>query len=236
MSSEAPHPVEVVSEVGADRTSAYRRLATVALGEVEDLWGEDVVARPVRLLLPADAASFGELTGHAADVQDTPATTVGTGAEARVVVHPDAWDRLTPEGRQAVLTHELTHLAMQGDGPVPRWVGEGLAEYTAHRGTTLPLTEIAGSALDPVRAGTSPTTWPEPGAEGDRWRGYAMSWLACVFIAREHSEDQLVRLYHELERGSTLEEAVPEVLGVPEEQLRGEWREWLRDLVGGQPE
>ncbi len=232
---ESTDQVVVESRVGPARTSAYEEMAVLALAEVEGLWGSGAVARPVRLVLPADGAAFAGLTGHAEDESEVPASTVGSGPRARVVIHPDAWDRLSPAGRQAVLTHEVTHLAMQGDGPVPGWFGEGLAEYTAHRRSTLSPQETAGSALDAVRQGSLPTGWPgavpATGGTGGQWQGYATAWLACLYIAREYSEDDLVTLYRTVQDGRSWEQAVPAVLGVSDEELLTGWQHWLTDLV-----
>lgn len=238
--------VEVSGSAPDQRVQAYDDMAAVALQQVEDLWGEGSVSRPVEVLLPGTAAEFAELTGGAAASQQAPAVTVGSLAEAHIVVHPDSWDRLTPEGRQAVLTHEVTHLSQQGDGPVPPWLGEGLAEFTAHRGSTLPPTAIAGSALDGVRAGHLPTDWPDlsspgpdsPGQTGtgastdSAWGGYALSWLACVYIAEEWSTQDLLDLYAAVSAGTALPDAVPQVLGISEEQAIAGWGAWLRDLTG----
>lgn len=230
----------------------------VALDRVEDLWGPDSVARPVEVVLPGTAAGFAELTGGAPASQQAPAVTVGSLDEAHVVVHPDSWDRLTAEGRQAVLTHEVTHLSMQGDGGVPPWLGEGLAEYTAHRTSDLAPAVIAGSALDPVRAGQVPTHWPDLGsapepavpgptapestasgptppdsgqAAGDSsWRGYALAWLACLYLADTWSEEQLVELYEVVSAGTPLAEAVPQVFGVSEADALAGWGDWLTTL------
>lgn len=225
----------------AERLEAYEDMTGIALERVEELWGEDSVARPVEVVLPGTAAEFAELTGRAPASQEAPAVTVSSRDEAHVVVHPDSWDRLTAEGRQAVLTHEVTHLSMQEDGGVPSWLGEGLAEYTAHRDSGLPPAVIAGSALDPVRAGHVPTNWPElgsaaaapgpgPAPEDSSWGGYALAWLACLYLADTWSEEQLVELYEVVSGGGTLSDAVPEVLGVSEAEVLAGWGDWLTTL------
>lgn len=233
--------VDVSGGVPEGRIVAYQDMSRVALEQVEDLWGAEAVAGEVMVVLPGTAAEFAELTGGAPASQEAPAVTVGSGVDAHVVVHPDSWDRLTPEGRQAVLTHEVTHLAQQGDGPVPRWLGEGIAEYTAHRGSELPPETIAGSALDGVRDGAVLTEWPDLSTSdprtsdprtpaADAWGGYALSWLACVYIAQTWSEEQLMELYEEVSGGTALEEAIPQVLGVPEQEALTGWAQWLSTL------
>lgn len=233
--------VAVTGTVGADRIAAYEAMSEMALTEAVDLWGEGSVDLPVSVVLPASAEEFEELTGGASSSQDAPAVTVGTMAKAHVVVHPDSWDLLTAEGRQAVLTHEVTHLSMQGDGPVPPWLGEGLAEYTAHRTSALAPATIAGSALDRVRAGELPTTWPTlaGSVESARsrtniWGSYAMSWLACLYIADAWSEQDLVDLYEEVAGGTHVEDAIPAVLGVSEAEALSGWQAWLRAMVADQ--
>jgi hypothetical protein len=223
--------VRIEGDADPRRAEAYRQLTVEAVRRAGQLWGRGSVPVPVRLVLPRDAAGFAAATGLAA-TDDVPAAVVGQGSSARLVVHPDAWDRLTPEGRLAVLTHEVTHLVMQGDGPVPWWLGEGLAEYTAHRARPGPVVEITGSALDGVREGQLPEAWPEPAAEGDRWGSYAMAWLACRYLAQTYSERSLVELYRAVADGLPVEEAVVRVLGVPEAEVIAGWRAWLTSVAG----
>ncbi|MCK0114009.1 DUF4157 domain-containing protein [Ornithinimicrobium sp. F0845] len=212
-----------------ERIEAYHVMAEVALSQVEDLWGPDAVRWQVRVSLPATTAEFSELTGGAG--LQAPAVTVGSLAGAHIVVHPDSWDRLTPEGRQAVLTHEVTHLAQQGHGPVPAWLGEGMAEFTAHRHSQLHPTEIAGSALDDVRAGAVPRAWPDPAGGDTVWGGYALSWLACLYIAQTWSEDALLKFYEAVADATALSEAFPTVLDVSEAEALERWGAWLSDLA-----
>lgn len=222
--------IVVSGSVPEERVGAYEELTATALAQVEALWGPDAVQRPVEVLLPATPAEFAELTGGAAASQEAPAVTVGRMAEAHVVVHPDSWGRLTAAGRQAVLTHEVTHLAMQGDGAVPPWLGEGLAEYTAHRGSGLAPAQVAGSALDGVRAGQLPSDWPDLKGSESAWESYALSWLACLYLAQTWSEQALLDLYDEIAGGTPVGEALPAVLGVSEEEALAGWRTWLTTL------
>lgn len=230
--------VALTGTADRDRIVAYEAMAQTALAETEDLWGKGSVELPVSVVLPASAQEFEELTGGPASSRDAPAVTVGTMARAHVVVHPDSWDLLTVEGRQAVLTHEVSHLSMQGDGAVAPWLGEGLAEYTAHRTSALAPSTIAGSALDGVRAGELPTTWPTLATQAGQvrsrtntWGSYAMSWLACLYVAEVWSEADLLVLYEQVAGGTRLEDAIPAVLGVSQEAAITGWQVWLRAMV-----
>lgn len=234
-SADLTERVEVSGSAGPERIAAYQAMTVTALEQVEDLWGQGAVRWSVRVELPATAAEFEELTGAAPGAQ-VPATTVGSMGQAHIVVHPDSWDLLTPQGRQAVLTHEVTHLSQQGDGSVPSWLGEGLAEYTAHRDSDLPPATIAGSALEDVRAGSVPTTWPDPTTRSrgtdPAWRDYALSWLACRYIAETWSEEALLELSATVAGGLTVKEAMPEVLGTTETNALAGWGVWLREIAG----
>jgi hypothetical protein len=60
---------------------------------------------------------------------------------------------------------------------------------------------------------------------------YAEAWLACRFIADEYSEAQLGRLYAELARGRTLDQASRSTLQVSETTLTEGWRDYLVRLA-----
>lgn len=229
-SSTTPGRILISGGAGQERIDAYHVMSSAALARVEDLWGPGSVRWSVRVVLPATGAEFDRLTGSDPGA-DVPATTVGALRDAHIVVHPDSWDRLTPEGRQAVLTHEVTHLRQQGDGPVPTWLGEGLAEYTAHRGSDVPPSAVAGSALDGVRAGRLPTAWPDPTETSGDWGSYALSWLACLYVAETWSEDALLDLYQTVADGTPLSQAFPLVMDTTEDAALAGWTGWLGGLT-----
>lgn len=253
-SSGCATPAIVVITGGGDveRAAAYQRMVTTAIPAVEELWGSDAVPLPVRLELPATLTAWSALTGHEPDQQGYAASTVrstaGTdgplasgsgsgsgsgsasdkddaGDDVKIVMHPDAWVELNPEGRLGVMVHEITHLAMGTGEGAPWWLGEGLAEYTAHRTSARTLEQIAGSAWAPLVA-NPPTSWPTPDPE-QPWNGYARAWLACVFLAEMAGEDSLVVLYERVTAGATLDRALRATVGRDEADLLKEWSLWL---------
>ncbi len=145
----------------------------------------------------------------------------------RIVIHPDAWNGLSPAGRAAVVTHEVAHLAMGPGASAPWWVEEGLAEYTAHRDATMAIADIAGSALKQA-ASDSGESWPEPSTEGDAWQGYARAWLACVFIAERHSEAVLPAMFAAAAAGQPTPVWMEAILGERSDDLHCAWVTWLR--------
>lgn len=235
----APDSVLVLSVGDADpeQVAGYSTLAERAVDQVEALWGQGRVPRPVLVHVAGDALTFADLTGHPEEAADIPATTVGAPGQARVVVHPAAWEQLTQEGRLAVLTHEVSHLVQQvvpeGGSPeqTPPWLHEGLAEYTAHRDSGLAPEEVAGTVLQEVRRVGPPPDWPDPEQYEDRWHGYALSWLACRYLAETHGEEQLLRVWSQAAEGAPVGTALRTVTGESEGELVAGWRRWLSALA-----
>lgn len=230
----AAHPsgdLVLTSGLPPDRTDTIAATARRALADVESWWGAGSVPRPLLLQLPADAAQFQEVTGvRSAEV---PAVVMGTGDERRVVLHPDAVPRLTDAGLQAVLTHEVSHLAMDA-GQAPWWLVEGMAEYTAHRASALDPVVIAGTGLDGVRSGVLPTEWPTPVPE-DRWQGYTLAWLACHHLAQRHSERALMSTFTRIAAGEEPDVVFRDEFGVSQDEALEGYRQWLVELVSGTP-
>jgi hypothetical protein len=108
-----------------------------------------------------------------------------------VTLHREAWARLTPAGRQAVLTHELVHVATDGID-APMWLQEGLAESVALRGSGIP-DRVAAQEL---AAAPLPTALPsDADFEATPALAYQESWLAVDLLRREHGDAWVLRLY-----------------------------------------
>lgn len=234
-----PESVVVLAagDADAEQVAAYSTLAEEAVTVVETLWGDGSVPRPVLVHVAGDATTFADLTGHAVDELGVPASTVGEAGEARIVVHPAAWEQLTPEGRLSVLAHEVTHLVQlavpEGGDPdeAPAWLHEGLAEYTAHRGSHQSYDEIAGSVLQDVGRDGPPSGWPVPGRDDDRWHGYALSWLACAYLADTYGEDQVLRLWSQAAGGVPTATALARVTGEDGGRVLAGWHQWLAAIA-----
>jgi len=184
--------------------------------EVRTLSGQPGVAAHGWTGTPPAATAGASARPSASGASSGPAGAVAGGVApgpvaARMAVTPFLLRR-TDARAQAVLRHEVTHvaLALEGQGTVPTWLVEGTAEYTAYRavesGTVRGLI-----ALD--RRGLPAASWEQlrsPGwrptlvADGQRFyagtnaqvaRAYTDAWLTCLFIAAHYGETSLYSLY-----------------------------------------
>jgi len=127
-----------------------------------------------------------------------------------VRVHRDAWEGLTDAGRQAVLTHELVHVATAAltTSRTPEWLAEGLAEAVAWRDVALPDRVVAQELAAQVRAGRVPRGLP---TSADFARApalaYQRSWLAVDLLLRRYGDASVLALYRAAGRGTGV--AVP---------------------------
>ncbi|MGB5934734.1 MAG: hypothetical protein WBG76_02565 [Ornithinimicrobium sp.] len=225
----ADRSVLVTGGVSAERATAYRSLAQHGIAAVEDLWGTGSVPAPIQLDLPANAAAWAAATGRQqGSGGEYAASTVWQDSIGRIVVNPATWGALTPEGRVAVMTHEVTHLAMGRAPDVPWWITEGMAEYTAHRASELSLREVAGSALVSLAA-EPPGDWPTPSGAADPWQDYAPAWLACVYLARTYDESSLLDLHSDLVNAVGVDKAMQRRCGSNSAQVHQDWLRWLAE-------
>jgi hypothetical protein len=161
---------------------------------------------------------------------------VGTADGAtRIVVNPEA-AQLSPPALQAVLEHEMVHVATRSpDSPAPIWAEEGLAEWVSTQAHPGQLTEAADGVLTRVRAHGAPRSFPSDQqfqvGERDLQLAYAEAWLACRYVADRYSEVQLGRLYAGLDRGRSLDEASRSALEISEAELISRYRTYLVGLA-----
>jgi hypothetical protein len=101
-----------------------------------------------------------------------------------------------------IIRHELTHVALgERDDGVPVWLAEGVAEYLGARDIPQDERRIATVALARARAGVHALP-SSRGFNGDdqAWH-YALSWMACDYIADTQGEDRLWLLIDALHNG-----------------------------------
>ncbi|NXY99632.1 hypothetical protein HYE82_35745 [Streptomyces sp. BR123] len=219
-----------------------------AVPAVNAAWPPPWAGRLV-VLVPGSLDAMAALLGRpAAEYRGMAAVTTGSvgGGPApadRIVVNPEGYTGLTPEGRAVVLTHEAAHVATRTatSATTPLWLSEGFADWAAYRGTD-PAPDGAAPGLGrAVRRGELPARLPrneEFAFGGDPEalaRAYEGAWLACRLVARRWGDAALADLYARAGR-EPLPVALREALGTDEAGLTEAWRDSLRgDLAPAVP-
>lgn len=235
------------------RVDEVVRRARTATARVAAVWGAAQPAVWVAPATDADAARLlgrtgGELGGVAA-ATDGPLTPGERSGADRIVLVPGAWTSLRPEGRDVVMTHELTHVTVRAatTRPVPVWLSEGFAELVAYASIDLPEARIVAPALDRVRAVGLPEALP---ADADFDPGnralpaaYGLSLLALRVLRDAHGTQAVVRLYRAAaggtdvptarldDREAAVDEALRHEMGTTRAQLVSDWQARIRALL-----
>lgn len=189
------------------RLRPYLTLGNLAVTRVDAVWTAPWNSRLV-LVVPATAAQMAEQVGQDKDgveqvaaVTDGPFDLQGRAGADRVVINPGAFANLQSRGKQVVVTHEATHVAIRAttNRPVPLWLSEGMADYVGYRDIGATRRQVAAALLDKVRAGTGPKALPSAG-DFDPSRttiapSYNAAWLAVNRIVDRYGGSALVRFY-----------------------------------------
>lgn len=128
-----------------------------------------------------------------------------------------------------ITRHELTHVAVgDRDDGVPIWFAEGIAEYMGARSIPDDERRIATAAVNRARRGVDglPTS-ASFNSDEQAWN-YALSWMACDFIASTQGEPRLWELMDALRDAgdgtseSEQDAVLQRVIGLDGEQLARE--------------
>ncbi len=196
--------------VGSGTSAALRSYVALgdrALAQVAKTWREPWAGRLV-LVVPSGAGQMAAQLGQqeadveqVAAVTDGPIGADGRGGADRVVINPQAFRRLAPLGRQVVVTHEVTHVAIRAttNRPVPLWLSEGMADFVGYQDVGLGPDQIAAALLARVRAGQGPNALPgasdfDP-TQSTIAPSYNAAWLAVRLIAERYGVERLARFY-----------------------------------------
>jgi len=191
---------------------------------------------PVVIEAPRNASSFARMAAvPPAHTRTLAAVTAPPWSPdlnaAHVYVNPRTFGTLGPVGKQVVLAHEVTHVAVRAAGNHPSaWLREGFADYVALDGVELPVRTLAAEARALVRAKGPPrhlpnarqlaVTCPDVGA----W--YEASWLAARLIAERYGAARLVAFYRLAARRRT-SHAFRVILGTTKQEFEHVWRRHL---------
>jgi hypothetical protein len=138
-----------------------------------------------------------------------------------------------------IVRHELTHVAVGArDDGAPVWFAEGLAEYVGARPLPRDERRIASVALARARGrvGGMPASATFNGPDQD-WH-YALSWMACDYIAASMGEARLWELMTALHNGGAgtrdddQDEVLRRVLGFDSHELARRAAARIRAIYG----
>jgi hypothetical protein len=226
--------------------------ADQAVPTVSGVWGSGWGQRTV-LIAPQTADQFGTLLGaDPASFSGIAAVCTGElgAADARrtdrITVNPGAWDELNALGRRVVVTHETTHVATraQTEQWTPRWLSEGVADWTGYLDTgrtpaqTAPELAAAVAAAGPGVAGLFAALPRDADFDGGApgtalQQAYQKAWFACHSVVERHGQPALVALYGavaaagregRLGPDAVLDRALRATLGVDTAAFTAQWR------------
>jgi hypothetical protein len=247
--------VIVIGNAPEARMRDYRATADSAVRRVTGVWGADWNAHVV-IVTPATTEEFARLLSRPADggLDQVAAITQGEidpGRQAqgdRVVINPKAFTALEHIGRQVVITHELTHVAIRSSTtrPVPIWLSEGMADYAGYSGLGLPRVRVAADLLTLVRQGKGPKALPTA-ADFDPDRAkiapfYSASWLAVSRLVDLYGRARVISFYRaiagrlsvdqgvQFDPDAVASQAFPKSFGVTEARFVDGWTRYLKTL------
>ena len=146
---------------------------------------------------------------------------------SRVILNTAFFDP-ADSGNRDLLTHEVTHVATQGDTRpgAPTWLVEGVAEYTAYRHLRPFALELPPSLRTQVEAGSVHLPTYEF-YQRDVAANYLIGFLASAWVAERYGEDRLRTLHRRLAgtpteamTGQRTRTVLRKVLGVSTEQFQ----------------
>jgi hypothetical protein len=209
-----------------------------AVDAVDGVWGTDWSRQPLLVL----AAGPGPLAALLGRTVDGVTGLVALATTDRVTVDATALGALTEPAQQALLTHEVTHLATRAAGStsVPTWLEEGFADYVGLRGSSLPQVQLLAPLVARVRTAGLPTRLPsgadfQPGS-ATIGAAYTEAWTAVRLLVQTYGEAAVVRLYRVTAAGTgsadaNLAAAFRAVLGTTVEAFTAAWRAEVARLV-----
>ena len=238
----------VVGNVPVRQLTAYRDQVDAAHATIAATWRRPWPGRVV-VVAPATTAQMRALLGDEAGRVDTVAAVTSSRVDPgdvatsdRVVVNPEAFADLTTAGRQEVLAHEATHVAVRSSvaGTVPLWLSEGIAELVGYAAAHVDDDVVTAALHAHVRSHGLPTGLPaddafdKPGAAV----AYNEGWAAARLIDRQVGAAGLTRFYLEVASAEPYaqvlvptERAFESVLGTSQAEFTRRWRAEIRALT-----
>jgi hypothetical protein len=138
-----------------------------------------------------------------------------------------------------ITRHELSHVAIgvRDDG-APTWVSEGLAEYLGAREVPVDERIIPTAALQRARSVAATLPGSKEFNNSDQEWHYALSWMACDYIAETFGEERLWELMDAMHNGGVgtpdtqQDRVLEQVLGFDAQELALRAAARIRKIYG----
>lgn len=230
-------PPAPASGTALDARETIARMVEEERGAIAEFFGDDF-PRPFATEVLPDRAAFTALLAARWGVEQTECWMVAVGvADLLAVLSPDRWSRESCEHDPAdtghlrrIIAHELVHVYHGQQNPTRDfegmddigWFPEGLAVYASRQLAN----EHAASARAAIAEGQAPAqleaAWSGP-------HRYGVSGSLVAYLDERWGRAMTRRLL-----SVTTEEGILSLLGVSEDRLLRDWREWAtRDDDGG---
>ena len=215
------------------QTGAQDILRTYAVikNELETLFGWPLQVRPT-IVLVGERNRFLQMAG------DDRIEAFAQPHDRVIVID---YSRLAARPLRLITTlkHELVHLLLHEHIvyiPVPKWLNEGIAQWASGGVAEVLVTAQKSLIGDALRTGHLPAfqhleeRFP-PDRKGFRL-AYEQSLSFINYIEKKYGRQTVINLLGHLKRGSSIDQALYDTLGVTLAELEKEWRDRLRGQEG----
>jgi hypothetical protein len=193
---------------------------------LEEALGWPLLSRPT-VVLTGDGERFKMMSGS----ELFSAFAVPSRATIVVYVSPSA---LRPYVLNEIFEHELCHLLLHDHIPsqlLPKWLDEGICQWVSGSLGEILLGKGLDSAAIEAIEGSMPLDRLSKSFPQDKqmlFLAYLESRRFVEFISARYGREKLILVLNHLSEGSSIDEAMRQVLGKPPGAVEVEWRESLR--------
>jgi hypothetical protein len=169
-------------------------------------------AQKVVVLVPDSTEELRELLDRRTDFSQISAVATSQAGEqdapvgARIIVNPPNFLGTSALTRRLTMTHEVTHVAVQGITGffTPSWLSEGFAEHVGGTGVDLDVPRSVPDLRAEVRAGRTPTQLPTEddfeATNEDLGLAYSGAWLAVRLLVKRHGKAKVLQFFRETQK------------------------------------
>ncbi len=198
--------------------------------ELEELFHVYITFTPTITLIK-ERSDFQNIVGH------TPVVALAISEGDRIIIDNSRM-KTYPFTLEVTLKHEVCHLVLHhitGDGRLPRWFNEGIAQWTSDGiaelivGERKDLLEQAVLSKQLIPLGSLDASFP--GDEHSLILAYEQSQSVIGFISAEYGPDAVVRILKSLRKDCDINCALRNGVGLSLFELEQKWHAFLERKV-----